>query len=198
MAVAASVKKLIGTNGYNHNWCDSLSERTVFINGIPALYEALTKAGREEEAKKTVKDFLSRTFFNDLDAKVERFRQIPTGIFLADEPYFKIFWEFNQIYIAGLYYSTVTTAGVLCERVCLDILTKNKVKHKKEIKFVKMIEVIRKTKLAKEDTITEMTKIRKMRNKYVHPKMTEVDNQQDALDMVKSIAVVLRNECSAT
>ena len=176
----------------------NLSGRTVFVNGIPALYETLTKAGREEEAKKMVKDFLSQTFASDLDAKVERFRQIPTGIFIADEPYFKIFWEFNQIYIAGLYYATVTTAGVLCERVCLDKLIKKKIKHKKGIRFVKMIALIEDNKLAKNDSITEMAKIRKMRNKYVHPSMTEVDNQQDALEMVKSIAIVLRNECSAT
>ena len=107
-------------------------ERIVFINGIPALCEALTKAGREDEAKNLVKNFLNRTFSLDIDKKVERFRSLPTGIFLADTPYFRIFWEFNQLYIAGLYYTTVVTAGVLCERICLDVLEKNKTKPKKE------------------------------------------------------------------
>jgi hypothetical protein len=155
-----------------------LTERTVFINGLPALYEALTKAGREAEAKKILKDFLNSTFASDIDAKVDRFRSLPTGIFDADSPYFRIFWEFNQIYIAGLNYSTVVTAGVLCERICLDILEKNK--------------------LAKKESIAEMKKIQKKRNEYVHPKMTATDNQKDALEMVKSISTVLKNECSAT
>jgi hypothetical protein len=38
-------------------------ERTVFINGIPAVCEALTKAGREDEAKNLVKNFLSQSLF---------------------------------------------------------------------------------------------------------------------------------------
>ncbi len=79
-----------------------------------------------------MKDFLNRTFALDIGEKVERFRQVPDGMFLAYTPYFRIFWEFNQIYIARLYYSTVVTAGILCERICLDILDKNNAKPKKK------------------------------------------------------------------
>ena len=175
-----------------------MADKIVFINGIPALYEALSKAGREDEARKLIRDFLSQTFNSDLDAKVDRFRSLPTGIFDASSPYFRIFWEFNQIYIAGLYYSTVVTSGIMCERVCLDILDKKKVKHKKRACLGKLIQLIEKNKLAQVESIKEMKKIQKKRNEYVHPNMTASNNQKDALEMVKSISTVLRNECSAT
>jgi len=171
-----------------------LTERIVFVNGIPALYNELKKVGREDEAKTLVRDFLNRTFLGDIDEKVERFLQVPTGIFLADTPYFRIFWEFNQIYIAGLNYSTVVTAGVLCERVCLDILEKNRTKPKKKACLGDLIKLISKNNYAKPESIAEMKKIRKKRNEYVHAKMTAMDNKKDAFEMVQSISTILQNE----
>lgn len=172
-----------------------MSEKIVFVNGIPALYAAYSKTGREEEAKLLLKGFLNSTFSADIDKKVERFRQVPNGIFLADTPYFKIFWEFNQIYIAGLYYSTVVTAGVLCERVCLDILEKHKTKSEKKRPCLgDLIKLITEKNLAKPESIAEMKKIRKKRNDYVHPKMTATDNEKDAFEMVKRITIILQNE----
>jgi hypothetical protein len=172
-----------------------LAERLVFVNGLPTLYSELKKVGKEEIVKTMVKEFLNRTFSSDIDEKVERFLQVPSGIFLADTPYFRIFWEFNQIYIAGLYYTTVVTAGVLCERVCLDILEKNKVKpEKKRPCLGDLINLISKNKFAKPESIAKMKKIREKRNEYVHPKMTALDNEKDAFEMVKSITTILQNE----
>lgn len=172
-----------------------MSERLVFVNGIPTLYNELKKVGKDEIVKTMVKEFLNRTFSNDIDNKVERFLKVPSGIFLADTPYFRIFWEFNQIYIAGLYYTTVVTAGVLCERVCLDILEKNKTKPKKKRPCLgDLIKLISKNKFAKPESIAEMKKIRKKRNEYVHPKMTALDNEKDASEMVQSITTILQNE----
>ena len=103
-----------------------MSERTFFINGVPSLYEALKKAGGEEEAKKLLKDYLTRSFNDDLDKKVECFREIPGGIVPADMEYFRIYWELNQLYINRLFYSAAVLAGVLCERICYDILSNQK------------------------------------------------------------------------
>lgn len=158
------------------------------------MCEALKKAGREEEGKQILRDFLNRTFSIDIDEKVERFRQVPNGMFLADTPYFSIFWEFNQIYIAGLYYSTVVTAGVLCERVCLDILEKNRIESKKKACLGDLIRLISNNNCAKLESLAEMKKIQKKRNEYVHPKMTALDNKKDAFEMVQSISTILQNE----
>lgn len=172
-----------------------MTERTVFINGIPALYEAYKKIGKEDEAKQLLKDFLNRTFELDIGEKVERFRQVPDGMFLADTPYFRIFWEFNQIYIAGLYYSTVVTAGVLCERICLDILDRNNTKpQKKRACLGDLINQISDNHFAQATSIDEMKKVQKKRNEYVHPKMTALDNKKDALTMVRSISIIMQNE----
>ncbi len=171
-----------------------LTERTVFVNGIPELCRMLTKVGRKEEAEKLVGNFLNSTFSSDLNEKIERFLQVPSGIFLADTPYFRIFWEFNQIYIAGLYYTTVVTAGVLCERICLDILERNKTKPKKKAYLGDLISLISRNNLARKDSLCEMKKIQTKRNEYVHPKMTALDNRKDAFDVVQSISTIMQNE----
>jgi hypothetical protein len=171
-----------------------MSERTVFINGIPALYDALKKAGREEEARKLVKDFLSSSFASDLDEKVDRFLGLPVGVFPADMGYFRLLWELNQIYISGLYYFTVVAAGVLCERMCYDVLARNLVKVKDGARLCDLIELLAKKGLIKSETKTEMDKIRKKRNSYVHPKKKRMEIKKDAREMIERISKILQNE----
>jgi hypothetical protein len=171
-----------------------LSGNTYFINGIPALCEALEKAGRAEEAQNLVKQFLTVSFNQDLDKKAERFRKLPRGIFPADMEYFRIFWELNQIYIAGLYYTTVITTGVLCERMCYDILVKNSVKAKDGLGLFDLIDILSKNSLVKAETLIEMEAIRKKRNLYVHPKKKITNAEKDAEEMIARITKVLHNE----
>ncbi|MDH5460989.1 MAG: hypothetical protein OEX09_02015 [Candidatus Bathyarchaeota archaeon] len=169
-------------------------EHTYFVNGIPALYEALKKAGREEEAKELVRNFLSTSFSSDLERKVERLRRLPTGIFPADKPYFRLFWELNQVFISGLYYFTVVAAGVLCERMCHDILDKHSVVPKKNACLHDLIALLSKKHLIKKDSEVEMIEIRKMRNAYVHPREKKKDVEKDALEMIERTARILKNE----
>lgn len=173
-----------------------MSERLYFINGLPALYEKLKEIGKENEAKEIIKKFLNQSFNMDLDEKVERFRRIPTGIFPADMEYFRIFWELNQIYISGLYYSTVVTAGVLCERMCHDILEKNSIKAKKKACLGDLIRLLSANHLVKTETLAEMKEIRKKRNSYVHPSKKKSDSkkEEDALKMIERISKILNNE----
>lgn len=171
-----------------------MSERTYFINGIPTLYEALKKAGREKEATALVKNFLRSSFSEDLDKKVERFRRIPAGMFPMDMPYFRLFWELNQIYISGLFYFTVVAAGVLCERICHDILSKNSVKIKDKACLYDLINLLSKKNLIKKETKIEMTAIRKKRNSYVHPQKKKIDVEKDAIEMIGRSSNILKNE----
>lgn len=64
-------------------------------------------------------------------------------------PYFGLFWELNQIYISGLFYFTVVAAGVLCERICHDILSKNSVRIKDKACLNDLITLLSKRKLIK-------------------------------------------------
>jgi len=169
-------------------------EHTYFVNGIPALYDALKRAGREKEAKELVRNFLSTSFSSDLERKVERFRLLPAGIFPADIPYFRLFWELNQIFISGLYYFTVVAAGVLCERMCHDILDKHSIAPKKRACLHDLITLLSKNNLIKKDSEVEMTEIRKKRNAYVHPRAKKKDVEKDALEMIERTARILKNE----
>jgi len=171
-----------------------MAERTFFINGIPALYEALKRAGREKEAQDLIENFLRSSFAEDLNKKIERFLRIPGGIFPADMEYFRILWELNQIYISGLYYSTVVLAGVLCERMCHDILARNSIKPKDRSCLNDLIRLIEKKKLAKKRTITHMDKIRDKRNSYVHPAKKKRNTEKTALDMIERISKILHYE----
>jgi hypothetical protein len=108
--------------------------------------------------------------------------------------YFRLLWELNQIYISGLYYSTVVIAGVLCERMCHDILTRNSIRVKDEPCLGYLINLLTEKNLIKGETKTEMEKIRKKRNSYVHPAKKKTDTQKDALEMVECISRILHNE----
>jgi len=171
-----------------------LSGNIYFVNGIPALCEALKKAGREKEAQGLVKEFLNSSFNLDIDDKVDRFLKLPSGIFPAEMAYFRVFWELNQIYIAGLYYITVIATGVLCERMCYDILAKNRVRAKDGLGLSNLIQLLSMNHLAKPDTLVEMREIRKKRNSYVHPKKKIINIEKDASKMIARITKVLHNE----
>ena len=99
-----------------------------FFNKIPELHEMLRNAGREDEARSTVREFLVRGFNADLEQKVDRFRETGIGFIRADMPYFGLYHELVQLYTNGLFYSAIVMSGVLCERVCYDILSKQKIR----------------------------------------------------------------------
>jgi hypothetical protein len=171
-----------------------LSGNRYFVNGIPKLCEALEKAGRDEDAQNLVKQFLNASFNEDLDEKARRFRKLPSGIFPADMEYFRIFWELNQIYIAGLYYTTVITTGVLCERMCYDILARKTVEVEDGLGLFALIKILSDKSLVKKETLIEMEAIRKKRNAYVHPKEKITTAEKDAEEMISRITKVLHNE----
>lgn len=183
-----------------------MSEVTVFINGIPELYRMLEKAGKEEEAKNIVKNFLNSSFREDLDEKVKRFLCIPGGLVRADMDYFRLYWELNQLYINGLFYSAAVLAGVLCERICYDILSNQKIALGQKtlskeqiaclykINLIDIIKLLREWDLIKEDTRREMQLINDKRNQYVHPAKRKPDAQKDSLEMIQGISKILKNE----
>ena len=177
---------------------EDVPENLFFVNGIPDLYEALKKSGRVEEATYLVQNFLISSFNEDLDRKVARFLSLPSGIFPADTLYFKVFWELNQLYVNGLYNSTVVMAGVLCEQMCYDILAKNFVKVPEGLCLLDLIELLSKKELAKAETIAEMEAIREKRNEYIHPKDKETNAAQNAAILVERIGKILKNEFAVT
>lgn len=187
-----------------------MTERTVFVNGLPALYEALKKAGKPEEGRQYIKRLLETSFKDDFEEKVDRFLEIPSGIFPADMPYFGIYSELIQLYTNGLYYSVVVLAGVLCERICYDLLSNldlrvNQAKLTQEqiawlfkLNLTDVINLLHEWKLIKDETKEKMHEIKDTRNRYVHPEKSQPNAERDSLEMMKRIGVVLKNEIVPT
>jgi hypothetical protein len=179
-----------------------------FINGLPELYRMLKRDGKEEKGKEYIVKFLQESFNIDLNDKVRRFLDIPGGIKPADMEYFKLYWELMQLYVNGFFYSTVVLSGVLSERICYDILSKQKIMIKDKeclsdeqisclfkMNLIDIIKLLAEWSLIKEKTKLEMMKINQKRNSYVHPaKSGSMDVQRDSKEMVRRISKILENE----
>lgn len=187
-----------------------MTERKVFVNGLPALYEALMRAGKPEECRQYVAELLETSFKADFEEKVDRFLEIPGGIFPADMPYFSIYSELIQLYTNGLYYSAVVLAGVLCERICYDILSSLDLKVNQakltpgqiawlfKLNLADVINLLYEWKLVKDETKEKMHQIRDTRSRYIHPEKTQPNAEQDSLEMIKRISTILKNEVVPT
>lgn len=154
-----------------------------------------------------VEKFLTESFSLDLKDKVKRFLEIPSiGFIPANMEYFRLYYELMQLYIGGLYYSTIVLSGVLCERICYDILSKKKMSVEDkplsqeqiaclfEMNLAYLFQLLYNWGLIKKETKEEMWKINQKRNEYVHPKKSKPNAQKDALEMIQRITKILVNE----
>lgn len=113
-----------------------------------------------------------------------------------------------QLYINGQFYSTVVLSGVLSERICYDILSKQEIILKEKGRLSEeqvcslykmnlhdIIELLTKWNLIKNSTRSEMIKINNKRNMYVHPSKTQTLNSvKDSKEMIDRISKILENE----
>jgi hypothetical protein len=179
----------------------------VYLNSLPALYEISTpESKRKQQAE--VREWLLRTFQADLDDKVER--TLSTGTFgplpLLHE-FVKFMPELLQLYINGLYYSTIALAGVTAERFCFDLvnmaefridgkmLSKEEKQAVMEMRFADMIDLLSEWSLIQDCTKSKLHEIRKIRNRYVHPNPPPFDTaKNDAKHLVELTCEIARIE----
>jgi hypothetical protein len=182
-------------------------EKLYFFNSLPRLYQALKGTDKAQEIEKAVENMLTRSFGIDLKDKVKRFLEIPRiGPIEAKTEYFRLYSELMQLYVNGLYYSTIVLSGVLCERICYDILLKKKMSLEDkplseeqvaclfEMFLAPLFKLLLKWGLIEKETHDEMFVINEKRNEYVHPKKSHPNAQADALDMLRRITKILVNE----
>lgn len=182
-------------------------EASYFFNSLPNLYKTLKKTKQAKAIEKTVETFLSRSFNSDLEDKRKRFLEIPSvGFIPINKEYFKLYYELTQLYVNGLYYSTIVLSGVLCERICYDILSKKKMSLEDkplsqeqiaclfEMYLSSLFKLLHKWGLIKKETQEEMWRINDKRNEYVHPKKSKPNAKKDALEMINRITKILVNE----
>jgi hypothetical protein len=181
-------------------------ERLYFVNGLPSLYETLEKQDKGK-GKAIIEKFLIDSFKSDLPDKVKRFLDagIP-GLIPADMEYFRLYHELLQIYLNGLFYSTIVLAGVLCERICFDILsaqkitldgrqlTEEEISCLYEMNFNKVVDLLCTWGLIERDTKNEMHKIYDKRNQYTHPKMKAINPEKDSIDVLKRVKKIIIDE----
>ena len=184
------------------------AEKEFFFNYFPNIYQYLKKEGKEKQARIMVRDLLTKIFNRKLEKNVNRFLEIPAiGFIPADTEYFKLYYELFELYSNGFYYSTIVLAGVLCERICYDILAKQKIQVGKnenlspeqigclyEMNLIHLISLLHEWGMIKEKTMKEMREINNTRNRYVHPKKADGNLGKDALTMFRRVTKVLRNE----
>jgi len=183
-------------------------EVSVMIDGLPNLYKSMVKAGQQEEANKLMAEHLLNTFSIDISKKIERYVGFGNPPLIpADLPYFELYHELKQVYINGLYYSSIVMAGVLVERICYEKLSENLMKigehklsfeEKRDIVFhlglSHQIDLIYECGLIKKTTRTAMVEINNLRNNYVHPKNTNADAEKDSKKALKHIKKIMDNE----
>jgi hypothetical protein len=185
-----------------------MSEETpYFFNSLPNLLKVLKGTPKEKEMLNSIEEFLKQSFISDLHEKAKRFLEVPSiGFIPANKEYFKLYYELIQLYTGGMYYSSIVLSGVLCERICYDILLKKRINVEDrplseeqtvclfEMNLAYLFELLHDWGLIKEDTKGEMWEINRKRNEYVHPKKSQPSPQKDALQMIKRITKILVNE----
>lgn len=179
----------------------------VFLNSLPALYEISTPESKRKQ-QADVREWLLRTFKADLDDKIER--TLSTGTFgplpLLHE-FVKFMPELLQLYINGLYYSTIALTGVTAERFCFDLvnmadfridgkmLSKEEKQAVMEMRFADMIDLLSEWSLIQDSTKSKLHEIRKTRNRYVHPNPPPFDTaKNDAKRLVQLTCEIAKLE----
>lgn len=182
-------------------------EAPYFFNSLPNLYKALKKTKQAKAIESMVESFLSQSFSIDLKDKRRRFLEIPSvGFIPTSREYFRLYYELIQLYVNGLYYSTIVLSGVLCERICYDVLSSKKMSLDDkplsqeqiaclfEMNLAYLFQLLHKWGLIKKETQDEMWKVNQKRNEYVHPKKSKPNAQKDAREMIERITKILVNE----
>lgn len=178
-----------------------------YLNMLPRLYEALPP-NQKRDLERRVKEWLLSTFQLDLDEKVARtFSTGSFGPLPLVHQFVKFMPELFQLFINGLYYSTIALAGVTAERFCIDLvlMTDFKVNDRSlseqekqaitEVRFFDLIELVTKWQLIHESTTTKLHDIRRTRNKYVHPQQPPFQTAKtDAERLIKSLCEIAEVE----
>jgi len=165
-------------------------------------------AREKTKFKNKVSEWLQKTFKEDLNEKVERFLSIPSiDPIPTVEKFVQLIHEVFQLYTNGLFYSTVALCGITAERLCYDIIEDSKItinettlsSSQKEtlhrLNQAVLIDTLFEWGLVKKETKKKLHKIRKIRNKYIHPsEFSKQESKKDALKILGLLCQVINNE----
>jgi hypothetical protein len=176
---------------------------SVYLNSLPGAYQTLSDEQRKK-LEANIKGWLQR----DLDEKVHRAISTPNFGPLPIVHQFVLFFpELFQLYIHGLFYSTIALCGVAAERLCVDLVAITPIevngKHlsdaQKEsisnMRLVDLIDTLFEWKIISSDSKERLQEVRQIRNKYVHPNPPPFEGaKSDAEKVLKLMCEVVSVE----
>ena len=182
-------------------------EIEVYLNRVKDLYDLLDDAERRRFAERIVAPMLQEDFKDALPKRVKRFLEIPgIGPLPLMQKFMQLVPEVVGLYVNGFYYSTIASCGVAAERVCYDILevseieldkktlTRNQKSELYALNLVRFIKLLQEWGLIKGETAKLLHKIRKCRNKYVHPTFQRISAKKDSIRMIEWLFQVIKTE----
>jgi len=176
---------------------------TVYLNSLPALYEMLS-----DEKKKQLEADIKDSLLRDLDEKVRRTFSTPNfGPLPIIHQFVRFIPELFQLYIHGLFYSTIALCGVVAERLCIDLVAitsievggKRLTDAQKEsicnMRLVDLIDTLFIWEIISSNSKDWLQEVRQIRNKYVHPNPPPFEAAKpDAEKVLKLLCEVVRIE----
>lgn len=177
-----------------------MTELPAYLNRIPALYQITPKEGRAA-FKEDIENHLLKTFQTDISEKAERFLNIKSfGPLPLIEYSVQIVPEIIQLYVNGLFFSTVAICGATIERICFDLFRA----HQKcdmcseifqHLNFNHVVDFLFKKKMIKQKTRNKLFQINDLRKKYVHFKeSSKLNPEKDAKKAMKLLLEVFESE----
>ncbi len=145
--------------------------------------------------RKQIKEQEKNKFKKNLPSILKRMGKIPPLTTTKVGIYSKLLEEAKRCYIYGFYYATTSLIGIATERLTNDLFKElifeiNKKRISKKNLFGNSLNQEKRLKLLKnanainQETYEKLDKIRKIRNKYIHPK-EERNGKRDSLKVLK-------------
>ena len=179
----------------------------VFLNSLPGLYQISTPE-KKQQLQHKVREWLLRSFETDLDDKAERALTVGNfGPLPVHHDFVRFIQELLQLYINGLYYSSIAMVGVAAERLCFDLIDvadfkiddKTLSSEEKQalvgMRLFDLIDLLSKWSLIQDSTRNKLHKIRIRRNEYVHPNPPPFETaKDDAKRLIELICEIAQTE----
>ena len=161
---------------------------------------------KDKGIRKQIRDQLKGSFKKELPKIMGRMAKVPSFLTTEVGFYSNLLNQAKYCYETGLYYATISMVGITAERFTIELSEQMQFEiNKKNISEKSLFgrplhqyfrsNLLKKAGVIKPETYEKSNKIRKIRNKYIHP--TEVsDGKRDSLRVLKLFISVINSRFS--
>lgn len=172
--------------------------------GIEIMFDATSNNLKNRILKKQIKNNYKNSLIDSIPKRIERMGKIPSFISKGNSFYYLLIREARENYISGYYHSTIAMVGIIAERFSKELednmdfkLNGEKISLKKlfrnDLNQYKRLKLLLHGKLIKPKIFSNLDKIRKLRNNYIHynKKVSDLKAKKDSLKALKLFIEVL-------